>query len=151
MSLPPLRLQRSIWRIGFLLATAAAIHASAASVDISKLPPSANRPVDFVQDIQPILEKSCLKCHNAEKAKGKLLLDTREHALKGGENGPDIVVGNSANSPLIHLTARLVPDSEMPPIGKGDPLTAEQVGILRAWIDQGAKWPQDVVLHGPVE
>ena len=121
MSLPPLRLLRSFWGIGFLLAMATAIHATAASIDISKLPPAANRPVDFARDIQPILEKSCLKCHNAEKAKGKLLLDTREHALKGGENGSDIVTGNSANSPLIHFTARLVQDSEMPPIGKGDP------------------------------
>src|SRR5580765_1554912 len=103
MSLPPLRLLRSFWGIGFLLAMATAIHATAASIDISKLPPAANRPVDFARDIQPILEKSCLKCHNAEKAKGKLLLDTREHALKGGENGPDIVTGNSANSPLIHF------------------------------------------------
>jgi hypothetical protein len=150
MSLP-LRLQRRFWRIGFLLATAGAIHASGASVDNSKLPPSANRPVDFAQDIQPILEKSCLKCHNAEKAKGKLLLDTREHALKGGENGPNIIVGESAKSSLIHFTARLVSDSEMPPIGKGDPLTPEQVAILRAWIDQGVKWPRDIVLHGPVE
>jgi mono/diheme cytochrome c family protein len=151
MSLAPLRLQRGFQRIGFLLATAGAIHASAASVDISKLPPAANRPVDFAQDIQPILEKSCLKCHNAEKAKGKLLLDTRDHALKGGDNGPDIVVGNSANSPLIHFTARLVQDSEMPPIGKGAPLAAEQIALLRAWIDQGVKWPQDLVLRGPEE
>src|SRR5262249_24928309 len=103
------------------------------------------------QDIQPILEKSCLKCHNAEKAKGKLLLDTREHALKDGENGPNIIVSNSATSSLIHFTARLVPDSEMPPIGKGDPLPPEQLRIMRAWIDIGLKWPQDIVLRAPTE
>src|SRR6266446_6321137 len=70
----------------------------AASVDISKLPPAASRPVDFAKDIQPILENSCLKCHCPEQAKGKLLLDTREHALKGGENGPAILPGQSAKS-----------------------------------------------------
>jgi hypothetical protein len=151
MSLPPLRLQLGFLRIGILLAMAGAIRINAASVDISKLPPPAARTIDFAQDVQPIVEKSCLKCHNAEKAKGKLLLDTREHALKGGENGPNIIPGDSAKSSLIHFTARLVQDSEMPPIGKGDPLTSEQVGILRAWIDQGLKWPQEIVLRAPEE
>lgn len=130
-----------------MLILASLIYTRGAPVDISRLPVAADRVVDFAKDVQPILEKSCLKCHNSEKAKGKLLLDTREHALKGGENGPDIIAGDSANSPLIHFTARLVQDSEMPPIGKGDPLTSAQVGILRAWIDQGAKWPQEIVLH----
>src|SRR5438105_5009736 len=118
----------------------------AAEVDISKLPPPAARQVDFAKDIQPILEKSCLKCHCPEQAKGKLLLDTREHALKGGENGPAILPGQSAKSSLIHFTARLVDDSEMPPIGKGEPLTRDQVALLRAWIDQGLKWPASVTL-----
>src|SRR5712664_1039093 len=77
------------------------------AVDISKLPPVVAREVDFAKDIQPILERSCLKCHNPEKAKGKLLLDTREHALKGGEKGPDILPGESGKSSLIHFTARL--------------------------------------------
>src|SRR6266536_2394252 len=118
----------------------------AASVDVSKLPPAAARSVDFAKDIQPILEKSCLKCHCPEEAKGKLLLDTREHALKGGENGPVILPGQSAKSSLIHFSARLVEDSEMPPVGKGAALTKEQVGVLRAWIDQGLKWPDSVTL-----
>jgi len=104
---------------------------SAPVVDISKLPPAAARPIDFTKDIQPFLERSCLKCHGPEKAKGKLLLDTREHALQGGENGPDIIPGQSAKSSLIHFTARLVEDSEMPPVGKGEPLTRDQVALLR--------------------
>jgi mono/diheme cytochrome c family protein len=125
--------------------------ATAGPVDTSKLPPAVNRPIDFAKDVQPILEKSCLKCHSAEKAKGKLLLDTREHAIKGGENGPDIIPGDSAKSSLIHFTARLVEDSEMPPIGKGEPLSSQQIGILRAWIDQGVNWPQEIVLHDTTE
>ena len=140
-----------IWITCILLGATCVVRTEAAPVDISKLPQAASRSVDFAKDVQPILEKSCLKCHNAEKAKGKLLLDTREHALKGGDNGADIIVGDSTKSSLIHFTARLVPDSEMPPVGKGDPLTADQVGILRAWIDQGVKWPTEIVLRGQEE
>jgi predicted CXXCH cytochrome family protein len=135
----------AVWRI-LLLATFSVALCRAADVDASKLPPAATRTVDFAKDIQPLLEKSCLKCHNPAQAKGKLLLDTREHALKGGENGPVILPNQSAKSTLIHLTARLVEDSEMPPIGKGEPLTKEQVALLRAWIDQGVKWPEQITL-----
>lgn len=123
-----------------------AIAASSAPVDVSKLPPAASQNVDFAKDIKPILETSCLKCHGAEKPKGDLRLDTRENALKGGVNGAVFTPGDSTNSPLIHLVARLVEDSEMPPAGKGEPLTAQQVGLLRAWIDHGAPWPNGVVL-----
>jgi len=53
----------------------------------------------------------------------------------------DVIPGQSAKSPLIHYVTRLVEDMEMPPAGKGEPLTPEQIGLLRAWIDQGAHWP----------
>jgi len=153
MNFPLTRLERRywIWNIAFLITWVGLMQTIAAPVDLSKLPPAANRSVNFAKDVQPILEKSCLKCHNSEKAKGKLTLDTREHALKGGDNGPDLIIGDSAKSSLMHFTARLVEDSEMPPIGKGDPLTSEQLGILRAWIDQGVKWPQEIVLKGEEE
>jgi len=66
-------------------------------------------------------------------------LDSLAAALKGGENGPDVVPGQSAKSPLVHNVARLIEDDAMPPEGKGDPLTKDQIGLIRAWIDQGAK------------
>src|SRR5438874_923481 len=112
----------------------------AASVDESKLPPAATVKIDFTLDIQPILEKTCWRCHGSERPKSHFRLDNRMSALKGGENGIDIIPGNSAKSPLIHYVTRLVPDMEMPPPGKGDPLTPEQVGLLRAWIDQDLPW-----------
>ncbi len=112
----------------------------AADLDPAKLPPPSKTPVDFTRDVHPILEHSCLRCHGPERPKSRFRLDNRESALKGGENGVDIFPGDSARSPLIHYVARVVPDMEMPPPGKGDPLTAEQVGILRRWIDQGAEW-----------
>ncbi len=124
---------------------------AAAEVDITKLPPAATAPVDFTREIKPLFENSCLKCHGPEKPKGGFRLDTREHALKGGEDGVSIAPGESAKSPLIHFVARLVQDSEMPPKGKGEPLTKEQIGLLRAWIDAGAKWADGVVLVAAVE
>ncbi len=113
----------------------------AAEIDATKLPSPAKIKVEFDRDIKPIFEKSCLRCHGPEKPKSRFRLDNRASALKGGENGIDIIPGNSAKSPFIHYVARLVEDMEMPPPGKGDPLTLEQIGLLRAWIDQDANWP----------
>ncbi len=113
---------------------------AAAEVDPAKLPPTAATKIDFNRDIHPILETSCLRCHGPEKSKSKFRLDNRVAAIKGGEKGVDILPGNSAKSPLIHYVAGLVEDMQMPPEGKGDPLTPAQVGLLRAWIDQGAAW-----------
>ncbi|HEV2693685.1 MAG TPA: c-type cytochrome domain-containing protein [Verrucomicrobiae bacterium] len=113
---------------------------AAAEPDVSKLPPPAPQPVDFTRDIKPILETGCLRCHGPETQKSRFRLDNRPAALKGGEQGVDIVPGNSVKSPLIHFVAGLVEDSEMPPSGKGAPLTTTQISLLRAWIDQGALW-----------
>jgi mono/diheme cytochrome c family protein len=115
-------------------------NAAVSKVDISKLPPPAEKKIDFAKDIKPIFQKSCMDCHDADGPMGKFRLDKREPALKGGEAGVDIVPGKSAESRLIHYVARLVKDEEMPPKDQGDPLTKEQIGLLRAWIDQGAKW-----------
>ena len=113
---------------------------SSFAVDVSKLPPAAARPVDFAKDIQPILVQTCVSCHGPEKQKGGIRWDDKAYALKGGDNGVMVVPGKSAESRVIHLVAGLEPDSIMPP--KGDPLTPEQIGLLRAWIDQGANWPE---------
>src|SRR5205807_2370011 len=72
----------------------------AAEIDLTKLPPVADRPVDFAQDVQPVLQKYCIKCHGPEKQKGGYRVDVRETALKGGdEHAPNIVPGKSAQSP----------------------------------------------------
>lgn len=112
----------------------------AANVDVSKLPPASDKKgVTFATDIKPIFEKSCNKCHGAEKQKGKLRLDTLAAALKGGEDGECITPKDSSKSTLVHSIAQLNDDDAMPPKGKGDALTKEQIGLIRAWIDQGAK------------
>ena len=110
------------------------------------LPPAATHKVDFSKEIQPLLAKHCFECHGQKKQKNDLRLDTKESALKGGENGPVILPGKSAESRLIHLVAGLNKDIVMPP--KGERLTQEQVGLLRAWIDQGAHWSETVGATG---
>jgi hypothetical protein len=113
----------------------------AAETNSVALPPPAAVQIVFDRDIQPILQTSCLRCHGGEKPKSHFRLEDRAAALAGGdENTNDIVPGDSVHSWLIPYVARQVKDMEMPPAGKGNPLTPEQVSRLRAWIDQGANW-----------
>ena len=127
--------------IRILAVSSAGLLLKASDVDVSKLPPASTKTgVKYEADIKPLFEKSCVKCHGAEKQKAKLRLDSLEAALKGGENGPDIIVKSSAKSSLVHSVARIGDEDDfMPPKGKGEPWTKEEVGLLRAWIDQGAK------------
>ena len=114
------------------------------TIDASKLPPASDKQgVTYAADIKPIFDKSCIKCHGPEKQKGKLRLDTLEAALKGGQDGKVVESGNSAGSILVANVAHLGDEDDfMPPPDNKDkipPLTKEQIGLIRAWIDQGAK------------
>ena len=112
------------------------------SVWAQELPVAADRPVDFVKDIQPIFKAHCYSCHDGGKQRSGLRLDVKSAALKGGETfGAAIVPGKSASSPLIRLVAGLEEGLLMPP--EGNRLSPEQIGLLRAWIDRGATWPDD--------
>src|SRR5204863_7465300 len=106
------------------------------------LPPPANHKIDFLKEIKPIFEASCIKCHGRGRTKGDLSIESRDTLLKGGESGPAIVPGTSEESRVIELVAGLDPDSVMPQ--KGKRLTPEQIGLLRAWIDQDAPWDAGV-------
>ncbi len=108
--------------------------------------PAAAAP-DFAKDIQPVLENSCVKCHNDAKAKGKLALHAKDKALKGGDTGPAWVAGKPEESLLIKRV--LLPETEdeaMPPKGKGERLNPGQVEALKQWVAAGAVWPDGVVL-----
>ncbi len=111
------------------------------------LPPPTARQVDFVQDIQPLFEVACVKCHAKGKDKGGFVLETREQFLKGGETGAAAVVGKSGESLVVELVASSDSGEVMPK--KGSRWTTEQVGLLRAWIDQGAAWPEGVTFAKP--
>ncbi len=98
--------------------------------------------VDFVRDIQPIFVKRCYECHGPDKQKGGLRLDHKPDAARGGKSEkPFWIVGKSAESHLIERVTTEDADDQMPP--KGDRLTSDQVRALKAWIDQGAIWPEE--------
>ncbi len=123
-----------------LAASLALLAASAKVPDLRKLPPAAEKKgVTFDKDIKPIFEKSCFQCHGPEKQKGDLRVDSREAVLKGSEHGKVVEPGKVDKSPLLWSVARLDEDTAMPPEGKADPLTKDQVALVRAWIEQGAK------------
>jgi mono/diheme cytochrome c family protein len=106
-----------------------------------ELPPAATTEVRFKEDVQPIFDAHCIECHGASKQTSDLRLDLRAAILKGSGSGAVIQLGKSAESRLIEVVAGLDPDYRMPPEGPG--LSPTEIGILRAWIDQGANGPDD--------
>lgn len=120
------------------------LQTEAADPDISKLPPAADKKgLTYEKDIKPLFENSCMKCHGPERPKSKYRLDSVEATIKGGSSGEAAVIpGNSTKSPLLHFIADLIEEYEMPPLDNRDKypaLTKEQIALVRAWIDQGAK------------
>ena len=106
--------------------------------------PAAETKVDFAQSIQPILQKNCIKCHGPEKQKGKLRLDSKQAALKGGKDGPAFIAGDAAKSELIRRINLPKTDDDFMP-SEGDPLPKEQLDLIRDWINQGAQWPESAI------
>src|SRR5581483_9369978 len=96
------------------------------------LPAAAKTPVDYSRDVEPLLRARCALCHGAQQQMKGLRLDQKTSAM--GVINP----GHSADSKLIRMVAGLEGKMAMPPTGAR--LTAAEIGMLRAWIDQGAKW-----------
>ncbi|MBI2929702.1 MAG: PSD1 domain-containing protein [Verrucomicrobia bacterium] len=102
---------------------------------------AAPAKVDFARDIQPIFIKRCYECHGPDQQKNKLRLDVKADAFRGGKSGlPAIVPGKSSESEILKRVTSDDPDEVMP--SKGERLTPEQIAALRAWMDQGAEWPE---------
>ena len=127
--------------------------AKATKIPRSASAPGPNAPVEFTRDIQPLLERSCVACHSAEKTKGGFQVTDRSSLLKGGKRGEPVVIpGNPDASPLLHLVQDQVEDLEMPPVGKREKfpaLTKDEIAKLSGWIAQGANWPESVTLRAP--
>ena len=114
----------------------------------TKLPAPANRTVDFEKDVQPILSQKCHSCHGEEAQQSGLRLDKRQNALRGGDYGPVIMPGDSAGSKLIRRLVNGDGGLQMPPTG---PLSDEEIGVLRAWIDQGADFRIQIEADSPAK
>ncbi len=145
----PLRLFASSWVLAMLIGTSPFHLAFAQSSEKAE---NQRKPlaiveskradaIDFESEILPILKGNCLACHNQTKGKADLVLETPQTILKGGESGPAVVPGKSSES-LLFKAASHQQKPAMPPkdnkVNAVD-LTAEQLGLLKLWIDQGAK------------
>jgi len=109
---------------------------------------AADTKVDFTKEILPVLRENCFKCHGAEKQKGKLRLDSKEAALKGGKGGPAYVAGDAAKSDLVRRVLLPKSDDDFMP-SEGEPLTKAQIELMREWINQGALWPETAIVSAP--
>ena len=147
-------MRSSSWSIG-VVALVFVFGASKLSADElssgagSKLPEASSRSIDFGVDVEPLLKAHCHRCHGAKRQKGGLRLDSRELLLTGGDSGPVVVPGKSAASDLVARVAGVDPETAMPPGDKR--LSDEEVGVLRAWIDQGVKWSEGAAVATRVE
>lgn len=114
----------------------------------TKMPPPADIKIDFEKHVQPILAQKCHSCHGDDVRQSGLRLDQRQAALRGGDYGPVIIPGKSAESKLIRRLVNGDGGLQMPPTGA---LPDEEIGILRAWIDQGAEFRIQVQEEAPVK
>ncbi|HXS67862.1 MAG TPA: c-type cytochrome domain-containing protein [Candidatus Polarisedimenticolia bacterium] len=143
--------------------TFAAATAMAALPDPSKLPPASTRQgLTFAKDIHPIFDETCVHCHGEQRPRGGLRLDTLDGVMKGSKDHVVVVSGHSDQSRLVFAVSEINGKISMPPKPRAHrpnavagtnapaapavapahpwkPLTPEQVGVIRAWIDQGAR------------
>ena len=110
----------------------------------ANLATAAETKVDFARDILPILQQQCVKCHGAEKQKGKMRLDSREAALKGGKTGPAFVASDAGKSEMVRRLSLPKSDDDFMP-SEGEPLPKAQLDLIRDWINQGAVWPESAL------
>ena len=102
---------------------------------------SAQAPakVDFAKQIQPLFRQNCFGCHGPAVQQAGMRLDRKSSAMKAFSRR--VVAGNSANSMIYHRISDTDYGPQMPPTG---PLHAEQIALVKAWIDQGAEWPDSM-------
>jgi len=113
---------------------------------LSAVMTTAEGAPDFIREVAPLLEKSCLDCHGPEKQSGGIRLDQSQSAYAGGDSGTaSIVPGKPDESELLYRIITTDKDERMPP--KGERLSDGEVAILREWITAGASWPDS----GPAE
>jgi hypothetical protein len=129
-------------RIG--LAVALTVGLTAGALAVSEPTGSASTaqdspPIDFARDVQPILEGHCYECHGPKKSRGRLRLDMRASALKGGLSGPAVIPGDAEQSILVRRILGLDGEDRMP--FDKPPLPDAKIALVRTWIAQGAPWP----------
>lgn len=130
----------------FLLAALAAmltVPGPARAADPTPIPvsvPSRKEPVSYVREVADVLGAKCVGCHNEALAENKLNMESPEAMIRGGKRGPSVVAGKAEESLLFKMAAHRV-EPVMPPAAKKDApsLTPAELGLLKLWIDAGAK------------
>ena len=108
---------------------------------------AARAAVDFSHQIVPILREHCVECHAGDKKKGGFSFNDRAALIEGGEDGVVVIAGKSGESQMIHAILSKDPDEQMPPKGKRMP--AEQITLLKEWIDSGIAWEEGFAFKKP--
>ena len=135
-----MRLVLSALIVGSLPLSFVALRAQSATPQV----PAAH--VDYDKDVKPLLAQNCYSCHGPDVQQSGLRLDLRQNALRGGDYGPVIVPGKSHESKIIRRLVDGDGGMQMPPSGA---LLGEEIATLRAWIDQGAEFRNDVAAEAP--
>jgi ankyrin repeat protein len=105
------------------------------------------RAIDFARDVQPIFKQSCVGCHGPAIHQNGFRLDRRSDAMRGGTATPGIIrPGNSEASLLMFRISGNAIGPQMPPTGA---LRPEQIATIKAWLDQGADWPDEFANDAP--
>lgn len=109
----------------------------------------AQSPQDdhFESKVRPLLLAKCVSCHGSEVQESNLRLDTRDHLLRGGENGATVDVQAPEQSLLLEVIS-YQGDIQMPPDGK---LSADQIADLRQWVEAGSPWPASATMGNPMD
>jgi len=141
--MPTEQSHRTRCRIATCLALAVAALAPFRSPVRATGPDQVDADEFFETRIRPVLVEKCLDCHGPGNAEHGLRVDSHDHLMKGGENGAAVVPGDPDASLLITAIRRTRDDLQMPP---DDPLPANVVADLTRWVQEGARWPQNVVL-----
>ena len=123
-----------------------AIHPCCIALLLGAATTNAYAKVDFASEVLPILKSHCFDCHSSKKHESGFRLDVRDIAFKGGDFGEKAIVpGDAANSPLFRYANGDEPDLLMPPEESGkERLNTGELNTLRAWIDEGASWPDEL-------
>src|SRR4051812_7730598 len=126
--------RRRVWAMAWICALEMCIGAPAFAAT-----GPATAPVSFRREIAPVLVERCVKCHGAEKSKGKFRLDSFERMKKPGESKANpLVAGKPEESEIYRLITAADEEDRMPK--KSEPLPPGQVALIRAWVQQGAKF-----------
>jgi mono/diheme cytochrome c family protein len=103
-----------------------------------------NQKQDLGIEARNILANHCYDCHSIKKSKGKLRLDALEYVLKGGKEGPALVLGHPEKSEMIRRIKLPASDDDAMPT-KGKRLTKKEIEIIEVWVKQGAPWPSSTL------